>query len=57
MIKVCSLFSGSSGNCIFVSYRRKYWFLYENKVILLVNNARKPFNVFEYTKHLGPIKE
>ena len=44
-------------NCIFVSYRRKYWFLYENKVILLVNNARKPFNVFEYTKHLGSIKE
>ena len=44
-------------NCIFVSYKRKYWFLYENKVILLVNNARKPFNVFEYTKHLGPIKE
>ena len=44
-------------NCIFVSYKHKYWFLHENKVILLVNNINKPFNVFDYHNRLGPIKK
>lgn len=44
-------------NSIFISYRHKYWLLYENKVILIANNNHKPFNILEYTSNLGPIKE
>lgn len=44
-------------NSIFISYRHRHWYLNEDKLITMIDNSRRPFNVLDYSKHFGIIQE